>query len=332
VAESQTAQSEEGRLRRAVRTPTGVLRGIGRALPRAIDDLFHDRCPQYAASISFHVLFSLFPLTIAFFSVFGLVLQNDDLRQRVINELLDVLPLSEVGQKDVQRSIEGIASPLSAIGLVSLVALLWGASGMMGAIRNGLEASFKVERGRPAAHAKAIDFLLVAITGLIVLLVVGFSAFAAFFSRVLDRAAENVGISAGPSGVLLRDVIQLTAFGVMAILLYRYVPNVRLPVRSALAGALLTASLTWAATKILTYIFADYSRYNLIYGPLAGVMTFLFFVYVVSLILLLGAEFAYAWSQPIGPPGPPLRKQILAVLKGLFVATPPPDEQPPVPR
>jgi membrane protein len=319
VAESQLAEPE-GRVSRAARTPSGVLRGIGRALPRAIEDLFRDRCPQYAASISFHVLFSLFPLTFLFVSVFGLVLQDDELRARVIKELLDVLPLSSSGQKDVQRSVEGIASPLSAIGLVSLVALLWGASGMMGAIRNGLEAACKVERGRPAAHAKALDFLLVAIAGLVVLLIVGFSAFAAFFGRVLDRAAESIGVNASPSGVLLRDVIQLAAFTVMAFLLYRYVPTSRLRPHAALAGALFTAVLTWATTKILTYVFAGFTHYNLIYGSLAGVMTFLFFVYVVSLILLLGAEFAYAWSQPIGPPGPPLRRQLVDVLRSLFVA------------
>jgi membrane protein len=332
VTESRIAETEERRLTRAAHTPSGIAHGIGRGLPRAIDDLFRDRCPQYAASISFHVLFSLFPLTIAFFSVFGLVLQDDDLRQRVINELLDVLPLSEAGQNDVQRSIEGIASPLSALGLLSLVALLWGASGMMAAIRNGLEASFKVERGRPAAHAKAIDFLLVAITGLVVLLVVGFSAFTAFFSRVLDSAAERIGVNAGASGLLLRDVIQLAALGVMAFLLYRYVPNVRLPIRAIFAGALLTSLMTWAVTKVLTYVFTDFSHYNFIYGPLTGVMTFLFFVYVVSLILLLGAEFAYAWSQPIGPPGPPVRKRVVGFLKGLFVATPPREEEPPVTR
>jgi membrane protein len=326
------AADEEGPLARAVHTPSGVVHGLGRGLPRAIDDLFRDRCPQYAASISFHVLFSLFPLTIFVVSVFGLVLQDDSLRQRVINELIDVLPLSTSGQQDVERSIEGIASPLSAIGLVSLVALLWGASGMMGAIRNGLEAALKVERGRPAAHAKAIDFVLVAVAGLIVLLVVGFSAFAAFFSRLLDRAAESVGINASPSGLLLRDVVQLIALGVMSFLLYRYIPNMRLPTRAIFAGALLTAVLAWAATKLLAYVFADFSHYNFIYGPLTGVMTFLFFVYVVSLILLLGAEFSYAWSLPIGPPGPPFRRQILAVLKGLFVAAPEPDEDPPASR
>ena len=68
---------------------------------------------------------------------------------------------------------------------------------------------------------------------------------------------------------------------------------------------------------MLEIVFSDFSRYNLIYGSLAGVMTFLFFD-VVALILLLGAEFAYAWSQPAGPPGPP-RAQVAGFFRGLFV-------------
>ena len=292
---------EGGLVRRPLDWIRALVAGIARALPRAVEDLFRDRCPQYAASISFHVLFSLFPLTIVLVSVFGLVLQDEELRQRVISELLDVLPVSEEGQANVQSSIEGIASPLSAIGFVSLIALLWGASGMMASIRIGLEAALKVDRGRPAAHAKLVDFVVVGAAGVLVLLVVGLSAFAAFFSRLADRITREIGVEANLSGVLLRDGVQLVVIGVMALLLYRFIPARKLRTRGAVAGAALTAIGTWGAARILAVIFADFSRYNLIYGSLAGVMTFLFFVYVVALILLLGAEFAYAWSEPPGP-------------------------------
>ena len=44
------------------------------------------------------------------------------------------------------------------------------------------------------------------------------------------------------------------------------------------------------------------------------------FVNAAGLFVLLGAEFAFAWSQPVGPPGPSLRSQLLAFLRGLFVA------------
>jgi len=280
--------------------------------------MFTDRCTQYAAAIAYRVLFSLFPLTIALVSIFGLVLQDDELRQSVIDELIDFLPVSEAGQNNVEQSIEEIATPLSAIGLVSLVALLWGASGMMASIRLGLEAAMKVDRGRPAARAKLVDFILVAAAGVLVLVIVGLSAFGAFFSKLVERFTDWANI-ANPSGFLIDDVIQLVAIGITVLLLYRFVPARKIRRRGAIAGAVLTAVGIWGSTKVLAIVFADFSRYNLIYGSLAGVTTFLFFVYVVAWILLLGAEFAYAWSQPPGPPGPPLRTQLIGVVTGLFI-------------
>jgi membrane protein len=189
---------------------------------------------------------------------------------------------------------------------------------MMASIRLGLEAAMKVDRGRPAARAKLVDFVLVAAAGVLVILIVGLSAFGAFFSKLVDRFTEWANI-ATPSGILLRDGLQLVAIAVTVLLLYRFVPARKLRRRGALAGAILTAVGIWGSTKVLAIVFADFSRYNLIYGSLAGVMTFLFFVYVVAWILLLGAEFAYAWSQPPGPPGPPLRAQIVGAVRGLFI-------------
>jgi len=319
---SDGAAESSGKVERLARRPLeqlgGVVRGVLRALPQAIEAMFTDRCTQYAAAIAYRVLFSLFPLTIALVSIFGLVLQDDELRQKVIDELVDILPVSQSGQGNIQTSIEQIATPLSAIGLVSLVALLWGASGMMASVRLGLETAMKVDRGRPAVRAKLVDFILVAAAGILVIFIVGLSAFGAFFSELVDRFTEWAGV-ATPSGLLLRDGVQLVTIGITVLLLYRFVPARRIHRRGAIAGAILTSVGIWGSTKVLAIVFSDFSRYNLIYGSLAGVMTFLFFVYVVAWILLLGAEFAYAWSQPPGPPGPPLRTQLIGIVRGLFV-------------
>ena len=307
------------RITRLLHGPLDVARGVASALPRATEDLFRDRCPQYAASIAYRVLFSLFPLTIVLVSIFGLILQDDELRQDVIDELVAFLPVSEEGEADVERSIEGIASPLSAIGLISLVALLWGASGMMAAIRIGLEAALKVDRGRPAAHAKLVDFVLVGVLGMLVIIVVGLSIVGASVGRVIGRVTDSAGGLDTTSFVVLREGVQLVAIGVTALLLYRFVPARRLRRTAALAGAIVTAVGIWGASKLLAIVFDNFSGLNLVYGSLAGVMAFLFFVYVVGLILLFGAEFAYAWSQPPEPPGPPARVKFAGFLRGLFV-------------
>jgi membrane protein len=314
-------------LTRFLRLPLEVAHGFVRAVPRAVEDMFRDRCPQYAAAISFRVLFSLFPLTILLVSIFGLVLQDDELRNTVIDELLGVLPVSSSGEDQIRQSIESLASPFSAIGLVSLVALLWGASGMMASLRIGLEAALKVPQGRPAARAKLVDFILVGVSGLLVIVVIGISTFAALAGRAVDWISEQLDIElvTTPSGSVVREVVQIVLIAGMTLLLYRYVPAGKLGRRAALAGATFTGVGIWGAAKVLGVIF-DVHRYNVIYGSLASVMAFLFFVYVAAFILLLGAEFAYAWSLPPGPPGPPLRTQVVNAIRGLVVH--PPEDDP----
>ena len=105
---------------------------------------------QHAAGIAYRVLFSLVPLSIILVAIFGLVLRNDDLRDDVIREIIDALPLTESGGADVTREIENLASPATALGLVSLLVFGWAATGMMASLRAGLEVAMRVERGRPA--------------------------------------------------------------------------------------------------------------------------------------------------------------------------------------
>ena len=101
---------------RLVRWPLKLLRTLARVIPQAIDGYFADRCGQHAAGIAYRVLFSLVPLSIVLVAIFGLVLRNDSLRDDVIREIVDALPLSDSGSADVTREIEKLASPATASG------------------------------------------------------------------------------------------------------------------------------------------------------------------------------------------------------------------------
>src|SRR5947208_12546102 len=109
-----------------------------RVFPDAVERFFADRCPQQAAAIAYRVLFSIAPLAIVLVSIFGLVLQNDSFRQDVVDAIVDALPVSAAGKKDVENAISAIATPASAAGLVSLLLFVWAASGMMASVRQGL--------------------------------------------------------------------------------------------------------------------------------------------------------------------------------------------------
>ncbi len=88
-------------------------------------------------------------------------------RAAVINFILDNLPLRPgEGRRDLRQLLEGVAGNAPAFGVVGLLALVFAASGLMGALRNGINTAFDCKRRRPPLQGKLVDVLLVAGVGL----------------------------------------------------------------------------------------------------------------------------------------------------------------------
>ena len=319
-----TDTSRPGRLLRA---PLEVARTLVRALPQAVDRYFADRCPQHAAGIAYRVLFSLAPLAIVLVAIFGVVLQDDDLRERVIAEVVDALPLSDQGTADVTTAIERIATPVNVIGVVSLFVFAWAASGMMGALRLGLEAAMHVERSRPIVRAKLVDFLLVVGAAALVLSAVLLNLVTQVVTDAVTRPLAALGLDYGALEVLARHGMPLVLSTVVVLLLYRFVPARRFRFGDALAGAIVTAILLLAISLASSWLLGRAARLSVVYGSLTAALVFLYSVYLYASALLVGAELAAAWSHPGPPTDEPLRAKARRLVLGLFI-----HQEPPPPR
>ena len=301
----------------AVRWPLAVGRKLLGVIPAATEGFFRDHCSQHAAGIAYRILFSLAPLAIVLVSVFGLVLQDSELRNDVVDQIVDQLPFSESGAQRVEDAIVGIATPASAVGFVSLFVFAWAATGMMAAIRTGLENAFEVERGRPAARGKLVDLILVSGTAVLVLVVAGLSV----FGEIVRRGVEKV--TAGAGGGLIETGIQrgvpLVLSTVVVLLLYRFVPSRRIRFKDAVAGAAITALLLLAISLGSGWVYEKTTRLSVVYGSLTAALVFLYSVYLYACAVLFGAEVASAWSKPQVASTEPLLAQIKHTVTGLFV-------------
>ncbi len=287
-----------------------IFRKLGSVVPEALQRYFADRCPQHSAAISYRVLFSIAPLAIVLVAIFGLVLQNDEIRHDVVNTIVDALPVSVAGRKDVEDAVTAIATPASAAGLVSLLVFAWAATGMMAAIRTGLEAAMGVAVSRPMARGKLIDLLLIVGAAALVIVTAGMTALGEFVQRALGNSTA--------AGVLVRLAWFLVSIGVI-LLIYRFVPARGLSFRDGLVGAVVTAVLLQAISFASGLILDKTTNLSVVYGSLTAALVFLYSIYLYACSLLLGAEIAAAWSRPPGPPGPPIRTQIKQGVLGLFV-------------
>jgi membrane protein len=306
-----------GGLARAVAWPLAVLRRLVAVIPAAVESFFRHRSSQFAAGIAYRILFSLAPLAIVLVSVFGLVLQNNAVRSDVIDLIVDHLPFSESGAQNVEDAIVAIATPASAIGFVSLLVFAWAATGMMAAIRTGLENALEVERGRPAVRGKLVDLVLVVGAAVLVLVVAGLSVLGDVIRRGIERLTSGSGGQAAE--LALQHGIPLLLSTVVVLLLYRFVPARRIRLKEAVAGALVTAVLLLAISLASGWIFEKTSRLSVVYGSLTAALVFLYSVYLYACAVLFGAEVAVAWSRPPPQSTDPVLTQVKRTVAGLFV-------------
>jgi membrane protein len=311
-----------------LRLPVAIAKKLARVIPQAVERFFADQGPQQAAGIAYRVLFSIAPLAIVLVSIFGLVLQDDSVRQDVVNTIVDALPVSAAGRKDVERAVTEIATPASAAGLLSLLVFAWAASGMMTAIRGGLERAMDVTETRPPARGKLVDLLLIVGTAVLVLVTVGITLLGNLVQRTSGKLGELIGVGAGTLASGLAHAASFVLSIVVVLLLYRFVPPRGLRFRDGLVGAILTALLLRLISLASGWIYERTTRLSVVYGSLTSALVFLYSMYLYSSALLFGAEVAAAWSRPQTANGEPILTQVKRAVLGLFVRQkePPIDE------
>jgi membrane protein len=296
-----------------------IARKLARVLPDAVQRYFADHCPQQAAGISYRVLFSIAPLAIVLAAIFGLVLQNDAIRQDVVDRIVDWLPVSARGRKDVENALTTIATPASAAGLIGLLVFAWAATGMMTSIRQGLETAMGVTISRPMARGKVVDLMLIVGAALLLLVTVGLTLLGNLVQRASGSLSDAAALGTGTvAGLLLRLATLALTVGVV-LLIYRFVPARGLSFRDGLAGAIVTALCLQLISFLTGWIYDRTTNLSFVYGSLTAALVFLYSTYLYSSALLLGAEVAAAWSRPQLQGGPPVLVQVKRGVLGLFV-------------
>jgi membrane protein len=264
--------------RKLVRTSRSAVRGFSSS-----------NLPQFAAAIAYRVLLSLFPLALLVASVVGLLLRDDDRRAEVAADITDRIPLLEDAGVDLDAALSTSLTSLGVLGGIGLVALLWASSGMMAALRVGLNAAWRVEKRQAYVRGKLIDLLLVTAVNVVVVASVGLTLVTPLFDLPLDTS------------LAASFAARTSAWFVGLAALYRLVPAVRPSGREAVVGSSLAALGLVVLEEGFSVYASRFADYDAVYGSLATVVAFLIFVYLSASVVLLGAAVAAAWSEAEDP-------------------------------
>lgn len=257
------------------------------ALIREVND---DDLTGMSAEMAYRFLFAVFPLFLlsaAVIGLFGAVLGREDLVRALVDRVIPFLPGA------ISASADGIVSELVArsrtYALIGLVAALWGAASGIGALIKGLNRAYDVERPRPTWRRLAIAVaaaLIVPPLGLALLVA------AVLGQSLMTWLGDAVGITGTLAAVVavLESIGIAVAFFLGICMVYRWLPALRQRLRDVLPGAAV-ATVAWLLlTQAFGLYVANLDGYRATYGAFAAAISFLLWLYLVSLVVLVGAE------------------------------------------
>jgi membrane protein len=319
-----------------------LVRRSGVLVYRAVKAFFDERCSHHAAALSYYVLFSIFPLMIFTLGLIGLVIQDPDVQESIVDEVMANVPLSQdEGRDDVTDALSDVARDRSgAIGFFGLITLAWSGSAMFGALRNSLNVIFRVERPRPPLIQKVIDLAIVLSLAPLFLASIAATSVLRIARRtseelpLLGDAPHALGAGWWVASVLLPIIVSFIAF----FLLYWLVPARRFRPVHIIPGAIVAAVLFEAVKIGFSIYIENFRNFDLVFGSLGAVLAFLFWVYISANILLLGATIAaetpsvaaglYDQRAPSTGPRRTLAQKIVRELRKLVSHPSPEPERP----
>ncbi len=247
-----------------------------------------------AASMAYYATFSFFPLLLVLIALLGFALGFSTGAQDAQQELLGLLAnnTSAGFAENVRIALGEIRTGAAVGGPLGLAALVLAAIAGFTTFERALDRVWDARRHPKGILAAVGNVLFRRFRAFLMFLGVGLLVFAVFMAEIVVGAARTFAtdlpfntppwsLLAIPAGVVLN--------GLLFTVVYKVLPKARVPWSEALRGGMLVAVLWEASRHLLTFylIARTYSAY----GVVGSLIVLMLWVYLASIVLLLGAEY-----------------------------------------
>lgn len=243
---------------------------------------------EAAAAIAFYAIFSVFPLLIFVVALSGTTLRSPDVQTQILGFFAQFVP----GSEDLIRAnIEQVVLLRGPIGFFGMIALLWSATGVFAGVAQNINQAWHTSRPRHFLVERVLAIVMIIV--LCGLLGMGLVT-TTFLQLVMEFdwpiIPELYTYQTMTWGLVFKLVPLMFIF-LSYYLLYKLTPNTVVRRSEALYGALF-ATVGWEVVKagFLWYLKSGLAGFHLLYGSLGAVVAFMFWVYLCSLLTLLGAN------------------------------------------
>ena len=276
------------------------VRDIGSLIKSTVVEWIDDNAARVAASLAFYTLLSMAPLVVLSISMAGVVMGEDAVRGKLLNEVGAVIGPQAAGALNaiVTSAEQSQSGTLSSI--ISLIVLFVGASGVFGELQYALDTIWGVKPKPQRGVMGIIKERLFSFS-----LVIGV-AFVLLVSLLVSAALSAVGkfmADTLPGGAVVWQMVNIAvSLGVITVLfalIYKVVPDVEIRWRDVWVGALVTAVL-FNIGKYLLGFYLGRSTVASSYGAAGSVVALVVWVYYSAQIVFVGAEFTQVFAKKYG--------------------------------
>lgn len=259
-------------------------------LKTTFQEFSRDKGSQLAAAFAYSGIFALAPALLVVISVTGIIFGEKAAQGQLFSNLTDIVGSNTAGA--VQRAIahthqsshSGLALILGAVG--SLLA----ASAITTQLQHAFDVIFAVT---PVEGGGWKRFLYVKAKNIVILIIGSLIVVASIVvTSLLAAAGASLATRTGlPAGTLevINTLASLAVFIIFFYVVYRVLPDVKLPRKVVLSAAVVVGLLFLIGKVILGWVIGHNGTASA-YGAAASLVTLLLWFYYTGQLLFIGAE------------------------------------------
>jgi membrane protein len=278
---------ERGRGRHATHPLEIPWKGWYDILWRTYREMNSDRLLSIAGGVSFFILLAIFPAITTLVSAYGLLFNTSTITNN-LSLLNDVVPgnVLSIVHEQANRIASNSGRALSTGIVVGILVSLWSAMSGVKAIIDALNVIYEQQEGR--------NFIKLNLVALVFTLA-GFAVFLLAIAAVvvLPLVLSPIGL-----GSLTETLTRIGRWPVLLLvlltglaLLYRYGPHRRAARWQWVSVGSVFAAVTWiGASFLFSWYLTSFANYNATYGSLGAVVGLMIWLWISTIVVLLGAE------------------------------------------
>jgi membrane protein len=236
---------------------------------------------DYAGSVAFSALLSVFPFLIFAVSLASLVIDPERLGA-LVEDVRRAMP-AQAADVVIARLHALASGPSGGIATLGAMVTIWSASGTVTALIAAFDRAWEVRESRPFWKTRGLA-VLVTLAGAV------FFVAAAALALVTPAVAGALGHPLGDIVVWLRWPAAAILMLLILACLYHVLPDVDRDFRLVTPGSV-TAVVAWILASLGFSLYTShFGRYELVYGALGGAIVLILWMWLSALAILLGAE------------------------------------------